>query len=188
MKIGLYGGTFDPIHHGHLILARAALETLELDRIVFIPAAISPHKLGTSPTPAAIRWEMIEASIAGEPGLLADDLELHRQGPSYTYDTVVSYRERFPEAELFCLLGADNLAKLHTWHRIEEWKALVTLAVLNRGATKETLPFPQVMGRFDVSASDIRNRVAKGLSIRYLVTPPVDDLIRQHHLYQTHSH
>ncbi|MEO7931586.1 MAG: nicotinate (nicotinamide) nucleotide adenylyltransferase [Chthoniobacterales bacterium] len=188
MKIGLYGGTFDPIHHGHLILARTALEEMELDSIIFIPAAISPHKLETSPTPSAIRWEMILASIDGEAGILADPYELELAGPSFTYDTVLHYRKKFPDAELFYFIGYDNLEKLDTWHRIEELKSLVTLVVLDRGAASGTIPFPQIFRRYDISASDIRNRVAKGLSIRYLVTPPVDDLIRRHHLYQPHSH
>lgn len=184
MKIGLYGGTFDPIHHGHLILARAARERFELDRIVFIPAAISPHKVATSPTPSSLRWEMIRASIDGEPGFSADDLELHRDGPSYTYDTVAAYREKLPDAELFYFIGADNSPALHTWHRIDELKQLVALVVLDRSDATSSELYPTVFGRFDISASEIRNRVAKGRSIRYLVTPPVDDLIQRHHLYR----
>ena len=183
MKIGLYGGTFDPIHHGHLILARTALEELKLDRVVFIPAAISPHKLDKTPTPATIRWEMIQASIAGEAGLTADDLELHRAGPSFTYDTVANYRDRFPAAELFYFIGSDNLAKLNSWYRIEDLQKMVTLVVLDRDQSKVDLSFLQISRRFDLSASEIRNRVANGLSIRYLVTLPVDEIIRRHQLY-----
>ena len=192
MKIGIYGGTFDPIHHGHLILARAAREQFELDTIVFIPAAISPHKLAAAPTPSAVRWEMICASIDGEPHFSADDLELHRDGPSYTYDTALAYRLKYPGAELFYFIGADNLRALHTWHRIEELKQLVTLIVFDRSESSSSElaanDFPTVFGRFDISASDIRNRVAKGLSIRYLVTSAVDELIRRHHLYPTPNH
>ena len=192
MKIGLYGGTFDPIHLGHLILARTALEELQLDRMVFIPAAISPHKLATSPTPADIRWKIIQASIAGEAAFAADDLELHRAGPSYTYDTVAAYREQFPRAELFYFIGNDNLTQLHTWYRIEELKALVTFVILDREVPREapeTAPaFPTILRRIDISASEIRNRVAKGLSIRYLVTALAEELIRQHHLYQPPSY
>ena len=193
MKIGLYGGTFDPIHHGHLILARAARERFELDQIVFIPAAISPHKLATSPTPATLRWEMILASIDGEPHFSADDIELHRDGPSYTHDTALAYREKYCDAKLFYFIGADNLPALHTWHRIGELQQLVTLAVLDRNSDASSSEvsaanFPTVFGRFDISASNIRNRVANGLSIRYLVTPAVDEIIRRHHLYQTPNH
>lgn len=188
MKIGLYGGTFDPIHHGHLILARTALEEMGLERVVFIPAAVSPHKLENAPAPAAIRWEMVQASIAGEARFAADDLELHRAGPSYTCDTALTYRERFPHAELFYFIGHDNLAKLPTWHRIEELKKIVTLVIMDRDHSESAHRFPQISRRFDISASEIRNRVANGLSIRYLVTQPVDELIRRHHLYQNLSY
>ena len=188
MKIGLYGGTFDPIHHGHLILARTALEELKLDRVVFIPAAISPHKLDITSTPAAIRWEMIQASIANETGFVADDLELHRAGPSFTYETVANYRERFPEAELFYFIGSDNLAKLDSWFRIEDLQKMVTLVVLDREQSKKEPTFLQISRRFDLSASEIRNRVANGLSIRYLVTAPVDEIIRRHQLYLNSSY
>ena len=188
MKIGLYGGTFDPIHHGHLLLARTAREAFELDRIVFIPAAISPHKLSGSPTAAAIRWEMIQVSIAGEADFFSDDLELQRSGPSYTFDTATIYRERFPGAELVYFIGSDHLPALRTWHRIEELQSIVQFIVLGRGESNETPLYPEVPRRIDISASEIRNRVAKGLSIRYLVTQPVDDLIRRHHLYHNLSH
>jgi nicotinate-nucleotide adenylyltransferase len=168
------------------------LEELQLDQMVFIPAAISPHKLATSPTPAATRWEMIQTSIAGEAAFAADDLELHRASPSYTYDTVASYRERFPEAELFYFIGTDNLPQLHTWYRIEELKELVTFVVLDREVPREAPEtargFPTISRRIDISASEIRNRVAKGLSIRYLVTAPAEELIRRHHLYQPPSY
>ncbi len=187
MKIGLYGGTFDPIHHGHLILARTAREELELDRVIFIPAALSPHKLATVPAPAALRWEMIVASIAGELGFVADDLELKRPGPSYTYDTVMHYRAHFPEAELFYFIGFDNLAKLDTWHRSEDLKNNVTLVVMDRGERGEH-GHRQLSRRVDVSASEIRNRIANGQSVRYLVTPAVDVLIQRHGLYQNASH
>lgn len=184
MKIALYGGTFDPIHHGHLLLARAAKETFGLDRIVFIPAAVSPHKLHAAPTPGAVRWEMVRAAIAGEEGFSADDRELRRTGPSFTYDTVAEWRAEEPDAELFYLIGQDNLAALHTWYRIEELKKLATFIVLGRGDETATHPFPQIDLRFDVAASDIRNRVAKGLSIRYLVSESVADIIQQKRLYQ----
>jgi nicotinate-nucleotide adenylyltransferase len=156
--------------------------------VVFIPAAISPHKLESRPTPAAIRWEMVQASLADEPGLVGDDLELHRAGPSFTYDTVATYRERYPTAELFYFIGYDNLAKLQTWHRIGELQDLATFIVLERGEAETGHHFPKIARRFDLSASEIRKRVANGLSIRYLVTPPVDDLIHRHHLYHDTSY
>lgn len=188
MRIALYGGTFDPIHHGHLILAREARETLGLDRVVFIPAAVSPHKLHTSPTPSAIRWEMVRLSVEDEPGFAADDLELHRTGPSFTYDTVCEYRRRFPEAELFYFIGSDNLNALPTWYRIEELLKIVTLVVLARGSEEGGDSHLRIERRLDLSATEIRNRVAKGQSVRYLVPQRVDDLIREKKLYLESPH
>ncbi len=102
MKLGFYGGTFDPIHHGHLILAREAVETLGLDRLYFIPNAVSPHKTGIQTAPAALRAEMVRVAIENEPRFDMDDLELARPGISYTIDTLLSLRERFgPDARFF---------------------------------------------------------------------------------------
>src|SRR5215216_3495196 len=95
-RIALYGGTFDPIHHGHLILARDAMEFLSVDRVIFLPAAISPHKLGTRPSPAEVRRELVASAIADEPRFVLDDRELHRSGPSFTVDTVTEFQREFP--------------------------------------------------------------------------------------------
>ena len=113
-KIGIYGGTFDPIHHAHLILAREALEQFELDEVIFIPAALSPHKLGQEPTSPAIRVEMLRAAIKGETRFCLDELELQRPPPSYTIDTVEQFRRRWPDAQLSYCLGSDNLPRLPT--------------------------------------------------------------------------
>jgi len=183
MRLALFGGTFDQIHAGHLILAREARETLGLDEVIFIPAALSPHKLDTAPTPPSVRWAMLCAAVAGEPGFRADDLELHRPGPSFTFDTVMEYRRRYPQAELFYFIGQDHLAKLPTWHRIDELRQMVTLIVLGRAVENAAAHEVCISRRIDISATDIRNRVAKGLSIRYLVPEQVADLIQKHHLY-----
>src|ERR1041385_3935195 len=107
MKIGLYGGRFDPIHHGHLLLAREAAEQLGLDRVLFIPAALSPHKLTTVPTPGEVRREMLEAALAGEPGFAVEDCELSRNGPSFAIETVRDLHARWPKAQFFYLIGHD---------------------------------------------------------------------------------
>src|SRR6266853_1833443 len=112
MRLGLYGGTFDPIHHGHLILARDAIEQLALDRVIFIPAALSPHKLATSPAPAEARRGMVSAAIADEPRFEMDDSEIHRTGPSFTIETVEHMLAVHPHAELFYFIVSDNLAAL----------------------------------------------------------------------------
>ena len=137
-RIGLFGGSFDPIHIGHLVLAREAREQLELDRVIFIPAAISPHKLHREPAPAEARLEMVCAAIAGEPGFEADDCELTREGPSYTVDTARLMRARWPGAELFYFIGEDNLAKLDTWREIETLRELVHFVVLSAARSEAT--------------------------------------------------
>ncbi|MDR3406707.1 MAG: nicotinate-nucleotide adenylyltransferase [Chthoniobacter sp.] len=190
MRLALYGGTFDPVHHGHLVLARDALEELQLDRVIFIPAGLSPHKLATSPAPAALRREMLAAALADEPGFTLDDSELAATGPSFTIDTVERVRTAHPEAQIYYLIGADNLRELHTWRRIEDLRRLVEFVVFGRGDTvgKAAEPFRTLSRRVDISATEVRQRVARGDSIRYLVPEPVRSIIAAHHLYQDPPH
>ena len=190
MNLALYGGTFDPIHHGHLILAREALEQLALVRVIFIPAAHSPHKLARTPTPAALRRAMLAAALADEPRFVLDDAELQRPGPSFSIDTVERIAAEFPGARLHYLIGADNLRELHTWRRIDDLRRLAQFVVFGRGAdaADETHGFPTVPRRIDISATELRARVARGASIRYLTPEPVRALIAHHQLYQEPSH
>lgn len=185
MRIGLFGGTFDPIHHGHLIQARDAMEQIAMDRLIFIPAAISPHKLlvGTEASGEA-RLAMVQAAIRGEPRFEASDIELHREGPSYAIDTVEALIEAFPGSQFFYLIGQDNLAELHTWREIERLKTLVQFVVLPRGQM-EGDGYQTVKTRhFDISATEIRQRVAQGHSIQYLVPDAVRDIIEAQNLYK----
>jgi nicotinate-nucleotide adenylyltransferase len=182
-KIGIYGGTFDPIHHAHLILAREALETLGLAEVIFVLAARSPHKLDLSSTNTAIRWEMLEVALAGEPSFRASRLELDRPAPSYSIDTLEAIRASEPESALFLLLGEDNLPRLEEWHRFEDLKALVQFVVLDRSDNQIERRYLTVRRRIDISATNIRNRVASGQSIRYLVPEPVERIIRREKLY-----
>lgn len=182
-KIGIFGGTFDPIHCGHLILARDAVEQLGLDELLFIPAAISPHKLGQRPAAADARVAMLRAAIQGEQFCL-DVLELERPPPSYTVDTMEALCSREPGASFIYLIGEDNVAKLPTWHRFAELSKMVQFAVLDRTGLKTAHPYPTVRRHIDISATEIRNRVARGQSIRYLVPPAVEEIIRQRQLYQ----
>jgi nicotinate-nucleotide adenylyltransferase len=190
MRLALYGGTFDPVHHGHLILARDALEELELDRVVFIPARLSPHKLATTPAPAEVRRAMLAAAIANEPAFVLDDSELGIEGPSYTIDTVERVRTAHPDATLFYLIGADNVRALHTWRRIDDLRRLVEFVVFGRHGKAQEGPgsFRTLTRRVDISATEIRQRVAHGQSIRYFVPEPVRSLIDAHHLYQDPPH
>ncbi len=183
-RIGIYGGTFDPVHHAHLILAREAIEQLELDQVVFVPAAISPQKLDSSPAPPDVRLEMLSAAVGGEDRFMVDELELHRPPPSFTIDTVEEYARGKRAREMYYLVGSDNLPRLHTWRRFEDLQQLVTFVVLNRGPEIARCEYPIVHRQIDISATDIRNRVATGRSIRYLVPSAVEEIIRQHQLYK----
>lgn len=190
MRLALYGGTFDPIHHGHLLLARDALEALEVDRVVFIPAGLSPHKLSTAPAPAEFRLEMLAAALADEPRFTLDDSELSRPGPSFAIDTVERLHALHPEAKLHYLIGADNVPELHTWRRIDDLRALAEFVVFGRGkdGAAESGGFRVLPRRIDISATEIRQRVAQGASIRYLVPDAVRSIIAAQHLYQDPPH
>ena len=183
-KIGIYGGSFDPIHHGHLILAREALETLDLAEVIFVLAAQSPHKPNQQPTSAALRWEMLTVAIAEEPGFSASRLEIDRPPPSYSIQTVEQLRARITDAEFFFLIGEDNLPQLPNWHRFDALRRLVQFIVLDRSGTTVAGGYPIVRRKIDISATTIRNRVARGQSIRYLVPDSVERIIRRESLYQ----
>lgn len=183
-KIGIYGGTFDPIHHGHLILGRQTCDELALDQLIFIPAAVSPFKSPAFAT-GEQRLAMLRAAIEGQDGFTADDCELKRPPPSYSIDSVLQIRERDPNAELFWLIGADNVRGLDKWHRIDALKQLVQFVVLDRGCgQKGAQQFPVVQRNIDISATEIRKRVASGRSIRYLVPKAVEEIILREKLYR----
>jgi nicotinate-nucleotide adenylyltransferase len=183
-KIGIFGGTFDPIHHGHLLLARDALDQLGLDSLLFIPAARSPHKAGREPAAADVRVEMIRAAIEGEPRFCLDELELARPAPSYSVETIEALKRREPDSEFVYLIGEDNVAQLPGWHRFAELEKMVQFVVLDRSGLKSEHPYPVIQRHIDISATDIRNRVARGQSIRYLVPPAVEQIIRERQLYR----
>jgi nicotinate-nucleotide adenylyltransferase len=183
LKIAIYGGTFDPIHHGHLILAREALETLGLNKVILVPASISPFK----ESPAAstkMRLSMLRAAIEGEMGLAVDDRELRRPPPSYTIDTVEDIRRREDKAEIYCLIGEDNVNELAKWHRFADLEKIVRFVVLDRTGRPANHSYQVIRRKIDISATEIRKRVASGQSIRYLVPAVVEDIIRRENLYR----
>ena len=188
MRIGVYGGTFDPPHLGHLVAASDACQALGLDRVLWVPSASHPFKGGRVRTPPETRLEMVRAAIAGDPRFAADDLELRRAGPSYTVDTLRELARRHPGAELFLLIGADNLRELPEWREPDEIVRLARLAVVTRegeGVPPESR-FPAVpvaVTRVDVSSTEIRRRAAAGEEIRYLVPEPVRAVIARERLY-----
>jgi nicotinate-nucleotide adenylyltransferase len=182
-KIGIYGGTFDPIHHAHLILAREARESLGLEKVIFVPAATSPFR--DSPVASMeIRLSMLQAAIEGEPAFVADDCELRRSPPSYTIDTVEKIRQREGSAQLYYLLGQDNIETLPSWHRFEDLERLVHFVVLDRTGLETKHSYQIVRRKIDISATEIRKRVASGQSIRYLVPAAVEEMIRREKLYR----
>jgi nicotinate-nucleotide adenylyltransferase len=182
-KIGIYGGTFDPVHYAHLILAREAAEVFQLEQIILVPAATSPFK--NAPVAGAeARLKMLRAAVKDEALFEIDECELQRLPPSYTIETIEYLRRKFTETELFLLLGDDNLAGLPGWQRFAELEKMVTIIVLPRLRTEVRHEYFSVERRIDISATEIRDRVAKRKAISYFVPPDVEEIIRKEKLYQ----
>jgi len=183
-KIGIYGGSFDPIHHGHLILAREARETLNLEKVILVPAAVSPLKARSAAASADMRLKMLHSAIEGEEGFAIDDCELRRRPPSWTIDTVLEIRKRETDSEVYLLIGEDNVATLDRWQRFDELKKMVRFVVLDRTGSETQRNYQVVRRKIDISATEIRKRVAHGQSIRYLVPPAVEEIIQREKLYR----
>ena len=188
-RIGVFGGTFDPPHVGHLIVASEVFDALSLDRLLLVPSASPPHKYGKVAASAEQRVAMLEAAVGEDERFEVDDLELKREGPSYSVDTLREMRDRFPGAELFFVVGVDQLREFDTWRAPEEVARLARLVGITRHGEHPTeVPGVQVKAvevtRIDLSATDIRRRVREGKSIRYLVTEPVRELIERVGLYR----
>lgn len=193
MRIGVFGGTFDPPHHGHLIVAADVYAALELDRVVLVPSAVPPHKAETVQAPAETRLEMVRAAVRGDPRFEVDDLELRRPGPSYTVDTLRALQDRYPGAELFFVVGADNVPELSSWREPEEVVRLARIVAVARGCESidADAPFPFLsvpVARVEISATEVRRRVAEGRSIRYLVPDAVCAVVAREGLYRDPVH
>jgi len=197
-RLGLFGGTFDPLHLGHLVVAQDAVERLALDRLLFVVAGLPPHKVRDSLSPPELRLEMVRAAVAGNPAFGVSAVEMERPGPTYTVDTLRAFRDMHPETELFFLLGADQLAEFHEWREPEAIASLATLVAMAREGSgvdpvsTMTLPadlkvdFVRIpVTRLDVSSTDIRGRVREGRSVRYLVPPEVRRIMEDHGLYRS---
>ncbi len=188
-RIGLFGGSFDPVHCGHLLMARAAMEEAHLERMIFIPAAQSPFKPDGTSTPATLRAAMLRQALAGQAEFEVDELEMHRGGVSYTIDTVQEFQRRHPKARFWYLIGADHVPLLPKWRNAPELARLVEFLVIPRpGEPPAPLPEPfrgQVLKGFPfgVSSTKIRERVKAGLPIDHLVPPVVAETIRNNRLY-----
>jgi nicotinate-nucleotide adenylyltransferase len=204
-SVGFLGGTFDPIHLGHLALARAARSSLDLDEVMFVPAARPPHKLGRPISPATDRLAMVERAIDGEPSTTVSRLEIDRPGPSYTVDTLATLVDEANRAgrpiDITVILSAESFADLPDWHAADRLVELATIAVAPRPGhplpdpTAMADKLPGLVGRLavvhgtlpDISASKIRALVAAGRPIDHLVPPAVAVYIEEHHLYQDPS-
>jgi nicotinate-nucleotide adenylyltransferase len=188
-RIGLFGGSFNPVHLGHLLVAQAAREELELDRVFLIPAARSPFKSENQPAPDAARTAMLRLAFAGRTFVELDEQEIHRGGTSYTVETLRDYAQRFPGAELFYLIGGDNVANLTKWRDANELAQLAQFLVIPRpgeGDVSFPSPFRGRMLRgfpFGVSSSQIRARVKAGLPIDQLVPAGIAEFVRNNALY-----
>lgn len=202
-RIGLFGGTFDPIHLGHLILAETAFEKLKLDQLILIPAKISPYK--TNLPPAALaedRVAMIKLAIEKKNNWIIDTRELFRSGPSFTIDTVKELKQEHLEDRLFFFIGEDQLAGLSGWKESEELQKLVSFVVLSRRVGsgiefKKNLSFQNSMtdpnGIFldrciDISSTEIRERLAKNQNVEYLLPKTIYAYIKNKSLYQKNSY
>jgi nicotinate-nucleotide adenylyltransferase len=201
-SIGILGGTFDPIHLGHLALARAARSSLGLDEILFVPAARPPHKLGRPISPASDRLAMVELATKGEPATQVSRIEIDRSGPSYTVDTVAALLDDAALADrpidVTVILSAESFADLPDWHAADRLVELATIAVAPRPGHPLPEPtalankLPGLIGHLavihgtlpDISASKIRALVAAGRPIDHLVPPRVAAHIEEHHLYR----
>lgn len=185
--IGLFGGSFDPIHHGHLLVAQAALEALGLERVLFIPARVQPLKRDRQGAPPAVRAEMVRRAIAGEPRFVLDPLELEREGPSYTVDTLRTLHARAPGERFVLLLGADAARDFGAWKSGDEILRLAQLCILTRNGEvppvlpdgARILPVPALQ----ISATAIRDRVRRGQPIRWWVPDAVAAYIAAERLY-----
>ena len=190
MKIGIFGGTFDPPHIGHLIAAQDACVQLALDRVLFVPAGQPPHKLDQKVSPPELRLEMLMAALADDERFQVSQVELRRAGPSYMVDTLRELRRDFSGDDLFLLLGADQVRELHTWREPEEVARLAHIVLISRTGVVAVPQLQVLVGqsievtRIDVSATQIRNRIAAGQSIRYLVPAAVEQIIHRRGLYQ----
>ena len=199
-RLGILGGTFNPPHLGHLILAQAAIETNDMEKVIFIPCAVPPHKRISGLASAEHRLAMVQLAVEGDHRFEVSDMEIRRGGVSYAIDTVRGLREQHTGMELCFIIGADSLKELHQWKSINDLLPMCRFVTFARqgfavsGLKPDELKLGPVWGarlledvvggrEIGIASSDIRHRVAEGLSIRYLVPDAVDMYIAEHHMY-----
>ena len=186
-KVGLLGGTFDPPHYGHLLIAEEVHRTLDLDEVWFIPSQEPPHK-EKARTPARYRVKMVEAAIESNSHFRLHSIEVERSGKSYTIDTVKALKENNPETAFFFIIGADMVEYLPNWYKIEELISLVEFIGVKRPDHELHSPYSVKeveVPAVDISSTMIRERLQTGTTARYLVTDPVLQVIKENHLYES---
>lgn len=200
-RVGIMGGSFDPVHLGHLVIAQDAAEHLGLSKVVFIPAAIPPHKQHVQQVDAGHRLNMLNLALEDNAMFCVSDAEIQRGGLSYTVDTIKALRDIHRDADLFLIVGSDTLVELHTWHRIDEVLQLCSVATVLRPGIdsidiiEQRIQLPErckmelmdhviETHRIGISSTEIRQRIAAGRSICYLVPPEVEAYIYEHGLYR----
>lgn len=199
MRIGLLGGTFDPIHYGHLTIAQLALESCRLDQLIFIPAGEPPHKRRTSITAASHRLRMVELALSAHPQFQLNDVEIRQKKPSYSINLLAFFQKLYPDADLYLIMGADSLMELETWYEYQKLLSQTYLIVMKRDGVpvqelKEKIShFERSFSaqihvatsiQLNISSSQIRDRVYQHQSIRYFTPAPVQHYIETHKLYQ----
>ncbi|MFM7058847.1 MAG: nicotinate-nucleotide adenylyltransferase [Planctomycetota bacterium] len=198
MRLGILGGTFDPVHYGHLLIAETCRERLQLDQVRFVPALQSPLKTDEPQVDGHARADMVQLAVSGCPAFVVDRRELRRSPPSWTIDTLRSFRAEFPDAELVLLLGADSLKDLPRWKEPEEILKLARIAACNRPGLPELSDntvrtwlgddlakgvTPVQIPGTDISSTELRQRIRSGRSIRFLTPRAVEAFLTEHRLY-----
>ncbi|HEX9782936.1 MAG TPA: nicotinate-nucleotide adenylyltransferase [Opitutaceae bacterium] len=192
IRLGVFGGTFDPVHLGHLIAAQDASEAMDLDTVLFMPAFRAPLKEREPGSDDARRLSFLRAAVGGDPRFDVSTLELDRGGTSFTIDTALELRRRHPDCALFWIIGTDQAARLHEWRRIDELGRLLEFIVLSRpgfelppGGFSQSLRLHFVRAHvFDISSSEIRLRIAGGRPVRAFLPAAVADQIERDRLYR----
>ncbi len=187
-RIGILGGTFNPIHIGHLMIAQAVLEKFNLDKVIFVPACLPPHKSGRNLIAAEDRLRMVRLAVRGNRHLEVSPFEIAKGGKSYSIDTVRHFQQHYPGAKLFFIIGSDHIVTLHTWKNIQELVKIVSFIAVYRPGFKTIRSKIRVKSMIipgvHTSSSDIRRRLVAGKTVQHLIPENVLRYIRKHKLYK----